>query len=271
MTAYSQHLFYVYHPDLEDKATFNAHCTDSEKTIVLGCYIDKNGIYLFQVSDPRLSGVEQVTSAHEMLHAAYDRLDSTNKEKVNALIKQAFANVEDQRIKDTINQYQASGADTINELHSILGTEVRNLPPSLENYYKKYFVNRSVIVTYSEHYQSVLQGQHVLATQYLNQLNILKTKIASEQAFLTQQKASIDSQYSQLQRERSSSQNDPETFNDNVRQFNTTVNSYNAAVAEDSRIIDQFNALVSKYNAIVIVEKQLIQSIDSRPNAQQVQ
>src|SRR6185295_11567695 len=102
MTPDTRRLFYVYHPVLEDKQAFNSHCTDSEKTIVLGCYISRTGIYLYDVTDSRLNGVEQVTAAHETLHAAYERLSSSERKRVDGLTAQAFAQVTDQRIKDTI-------------------------------------------------------------------------------------------------------------------------------------------------------------------------
>ncbi len=73
MTAKARTLFYINHPKLEQSVAFNGECpNNSEKAIVLGCYHpNQNGIFLFMVNDKTLSGVEQVTAAHEMLHAAY--------------------------------------------------------------------------------------------------------------------------------------------------------------------------------------------------------
>src|SRR3569832_105079 len=64
----TRRLFYVNHPELNDKATFSGHCKGSEKTIVLGWYITSQGIYLYNVTDHRLSGIVEVTAAHETLH-----------------------------------------------------------------------------------------------------------------------------------------------------------------------------------------------------------
>src|SRR4051794_9985079 len=66
MTPQARHLFYVNHPTISSGSDFTLHCpAGSEKTVVLGCYIgDDRGIYLYQVTDPRLDGVEQVTAAH---------------------------------------------------------------------------------------------------------------------------------------------------------------------------------------------------------------
>src|SRR5436190_8606187 len=85
MTEEAKHLFYVNHPELVgDVGTFRQNCTVAEQTIVLGCYQSgETGIYVYDVKDPRLSGVEQVTAAHEMLHGAYERLSAKEKVQVD--------------------------------------------------------------------------------------------------------------------------------------------------------------------------------------------
>ncbi len=270
MTDKSRRLFYVYHPSLENKVTFNTHCSDSEKTIVLGCYILQKGIYLYNIEDPRLTGVEQVTAAHEMLHAAYDRLGQRDKKQIDSLIVQAYANVGDKRIRATIDDYRKAGADTTNELHSILGTEVRNLPPDLEHYYARYFNNRGTVVGFSEKYESAFSERQAQADQYADQLASLKTQIDSLNADLTAEKATLDSQYAQLQGKRNNI-SDVNAFNAQVANFNAAVTNYNAKVSQDSALIDQYNAIIDQYKALVGEQQQLFKAIDSRPGTVQSQ
>src|SRR5262249_5858448 len=73
MTGKARDLFYLNRPQLlADVAAFRQSCPLDEESIVLGCYQGgQRGIAIFAVHDPRLDGVEQVTAAHEMLHAAY--------------------------------------------------------------------------------------------------------------------------------------------------------------------------------------------------------
>ncbi len=174
LTDNGRHLFYVYHPQLQNKEDFHSSCSGSEKTIVLGCYILRRGIYLYDIQDARLAGVEQVTAAHEMLHAAYDRLSPNEKKQLNVWVTDAYSKNTDQRIKDTFENYKKDGADTTNELHSILGTEVRSLSPELENYYKRFFSDRSTVVAYSEKYQAAFSARKTQGDQYIGQLNSLK-------------------------------------------------------------------------------------------------
>src|SRR5438045_4204235 len=76
MDPLARKIFYVAHPALQERDTFRANCTVDEKTIVLGCYRSGIGIFVYDVNDPRLNGILQVTAAHEMLHAAYERLNT---------------------------------------------------------------------------------------------------------------------------------------------------------------------------------------------------
>src|SRR3982751_4835203 len=89
MTDVGKRLFYINHPALEDKASFNADCSGkTEHSVVLGCYHgNRQGIYIYNVQDPRLEGVKQVTAAHEMLHQAYDRLNGKDRTRINGLLQ----------------------------------------------------------------------------------------------------------------------------------------------------------------------------------------
>lgn len=270
MTDSSRRMFYAYHPVLEDKSTFNTHCSDSEKTIVLGCYILHRGIYLYEVTEPLLNGVEQVTAAHEMLHAAYDRLNPSERKRINFLITETYAKVTDKRIKSTIGDYQKAGADTTNELHSILGTEVRDLPGPLEDYYGRYFKDRKAVVSFSERYEAAFSERQAKAEEYATQLSSLKQQIDHLNQELQHQKTTLDAQYNQLQSERTQV-SDVNSFNARVQGFNTAVANYNNKVAQDSALIDQYNSILAAYQALVGEEKQLYKAIDSRPSAAQRQ
>ncbi len=53
---------------------------------ILGCYVTQR-IYIYDVKDAKLDGIREVTAAHEMLHAAYERMSSSEQTKVNALLE----------------------------------------------------------------------------------------------------------------------------------------------------------------------------------------
>ena len=263
MNSSTRRLFYVYHPELEDKSAFVQSCKSAEKTIVLGCYVPSQGIYLSNITDQRLAGVVQVTAAHETLHAAYDRLSSSDKANVDNMLNAAYQEVTDQRIKDTIEAYRKEGADVTNELHSILGTEVRNLPADLETYYRRYFTNRLVIVAYSEKYEQAFTDRQKAVAEYDKQLASLKQQLDAAEASLSTQETALKDQRSQLDSLLNAKRY--EAYNAGVPGYNASVNAYNKNVRNIRSLIEKYNDLVVKRNAIVNEESELVKSIDSRP------
>ncbi len=253
----ARHIFYVYHPELDDRGTFNSHCSSKgEQTIVLGCYISPTGIYVYDVSDARLSGVKQVTAAHEMLHAAYDRLSSKDKAHIDDLINQAYAGVTDERIRKNIDSYRKDGADVTNELHSILGTEVPSLPAELEQYYQRYFTNRAQVVADSQKYEGVFTSLQNQAESIAQQLTALKTQIDNLEQQLSQQQSSLENDRPAIQ-----TQAQADAFNARVRSFNNQVALVN-------KLVSEYNNLRDQYNQLAVQQQQLFKALDSRPATQ---
>jgi len=273
MTAYARHVFYVNHPDIESNpAQFQQDCNESEKTIILGCYhSDQNGIFVYDVTDPRLSGVEQVTAAHEMLHAAYDRLSSKDRDRVDGLLEDFYKNqLTDQRIIDTINSYkQTEPNDVVNEMHSVFGTEVANLPVPLESYYKQYFTNRQAVTHFADSYENEFTTRESQIKSLKSQLDQLKTSIQSQEADLDGQLRQINTDRAKLDSLRSSGQ--ITEYNASVSGFNQEVNSYNNSVETLHGTVSQYNQLVSQYNSVAKELANLAKSIDSRVQTQATQ
>ncbi len=262
MNDHGKRLFYIQHPTLADKQAFNQHCRENEHTIILGCYISRQGIFLYDVTDERLVGVEQVTAAHELLHAAYERLDSGERERVDSVLREAYNQLSDVRIKKTIATYEARKANINNELHSIIGTEVADLPDTLEEYYRKYFTDRSRIAEYSKKYEAVFTQQKTKIDQYDTELTELKKDIEERQNNLSMQAQAIKNERDQLNKLLSSNQT--EAYNNGVQAFNDKVQEYNAEVKKVRDMITRYNNLVKERNDIAVEERELLKSLDSR-------
>ncbi len=273
MTTKARNLFYVNHPELmSDKATLRQFCTRNEQTIVLGCYHgNDNGIAIFVVSDPKLDGVEEVTAAHEMLHAAYERLGQSEKDRVNGMLEDYYKNgLTDSRVKDVMAQYQKTEPnDVVNEMHSVFGTEVSNLPPALEDYYKQYFADRKTVFNFSDQYESVF-------TQNENQLKSMKNQIDNLKAQLKSDKAEIDSEQDSLAAE--SKRMDSLRDSNRTQDYNAAVGPYDARVASLKSLISSYNAnvdkvnsLVEQYNSLAYAQENLYESLDTRVQTQAAQ
>lgn len=266
MTPSATHIFYVNHPELiNDADTFHEKCPQSEQTIVLGCYhSNQNGIIIRDINDPRLSGIHEVTAAHEMLHAAYDRLSDDEKTDLNSLLEDYFNNqLKDERILETINTYENLEPDElINEMHSIFGTEAADLPPSLEAYYRKYFNNRQEVLELAENYESEFTSRINAYEDYERRLDSLKAQIDTATKELESQREQIVADRRHLDGLRSSGR--IEEYNSGVAAFNARVDAYNASVRRIQRDITVFNTLLEEQKSIAQELRSLNQSIDSR-------
>ena len=262
MTGYAQHLFYLNKPDITTGSDFTSHCPlGTEKTIVLGCYISSDkGIYLYNVTDPRLQGVVQVTAAHEMLHAAYARLPSAERNKIDGLLENYYVHsLTDQRIKDTMDAYkQSEPTQLYNEMHSVFGTEIATLPPELETYYARYFTDRSKVTTYAANYESEFTSRRNQIAQYDAQLATLKQTIDANEASLTEQQANLTTQLALIS---SLNQSNSSSYTAAVKSYNRAVDTYNNLRRQTEEDITTYNALVDKRNALALEEQQLMQSL----------
>ncbi len=270
MTDQARHLFYVNRPAVTIGKAFTDYCpANGEKTVVLGCYITPDrGIYVYAVTDQRLDGVEQVTAAHEMLHAAYARLSSKERKQVDAWLMDYYQHgLTDQRIKDTIEAYKVSEPnDVVNEMHSIFGTEVANLPAPLENYYRRYFTDRTKVTAMTARYQGEFTTRRQQVANYDAQLAGLKEEIDSSEAQLKEQRTSLDSQRAALQSMQAPKQ--VATYNAAVASYNRAVSTYNTRLEEYKSDINQYNDIVAKRNAVALEEAQLTRAITAAPATQ---
>lgn len=262
MTDLGRRLFYVHKPELNDRAAFNRNCSGFEKTIVLGCYVSNKGIFIFDVEDPRLAGIEEVTAAHEMLHAAYDRLSGKDKNNVDRMTRAAFEQINDDRINKVIESYRSRDPSVVeNELHSILATEVRDLPSELEEYYKGYFHDRSAVVAFSEKYEEVFTEQQNRIQALSSQIENIEKELAAQRKSIDELEASLNADAERLGRLQEE---------DRIDEYNAGVNPYNAKVGHYRRVINDYNGkvqhmnrLVEEYNSLAVEQKNLINAIDS--------
>lgn len=261
MSEEGRRLFYVSDPTLDKKEQFNFDCPFKEHTIVLGCY-DGRYIYILDVTEKELEGVEEVTAAHEMLHAAYKRLDGAEKERINSLLDAQIAKVKNQRVLGIIAEYEKDeNADIQNELHSILPTELSNLSTDLEDYYSRYFKDRSVVVKTAQDYAGVFTKLESRIKAYDEELTSLKSQIDRIEGELTSLRDQIIAGRSEL--ERLKAEGKTEEYNAKVPTFNSTVREYNGKIESLKGTIAEYNRIVKLRNEIALRQNELIQSLDT--------
>lgn len=262
MSTKATKVFFVYKPEILEKTSFNISCPINEETIVLGCYNGKN-IYLFNVTDTSLKGIKEVTAAHEMLHAQYDRLSVKEKARVDALIDKELNKLSDSRIKANIEAYRKKDPSIVtNEAHSILGTEVSALDPELEKYYSQYFDDRNKVVKLSADYEAVFTSLKKQIENFDNQLGNLKSEIDTKENALTNQANDLISWSSRL--ETLKKDNKISEYNSQVYSYNAGVEEYRKNVAYVKSLIGKYNSIVEDRNNLSLQQSNLYQSIDSK-------
>lgn len=261
MSEYGRKLFYVSDPQLEDKDEFNKSCQFPEKSIVLGCYTN-NTIYLYQVDEQKLDGVEEVTSAHEMLHAGYARLSGGEKSDVDALLDRQMEQIDDARIEELVEQYRNDDPDSLqNEMHSIFGTEVKELIPELEEHYSQYFDDRARVVAISESYEQVFVDINKNIANLEKEISALKNQISQEETDLVALQVSINSESARLDALKASG--DIPGYNSGVPAYNAMIVTYNSTVDSYKVLVVQHNDKVEQRNQLATDQNELIHSLDS--------
>ena len=266
MSDYTRHLFYLNRPQLLSAvSSFRANCPENKDTIVLGCYHPgQNGIYIYDVADPTLAGVLQVTAAHEVLHSIYARLSPQAKNQLNNELEDYFKNgLTSQVVKEEIKLYQQTEPNAVfDEMDSTFGTEISQLPAPLETYYKQYFKNRLAIVAHEQNYESAFSSRQAQIKHDDATLAQMKVQIDSKQAELKSTLSSINSKHQQLTSLQASG--NTSEYNAGVAPYNALVDSYNDEVNGLSKLIAQYNSLVSVRNQIAGQYTTLAAAIDTR-------
>lgn len=260
-------LYLASRPQLDDKDTFNSNCKVREtQSMILGCYAEGR-IYIFNVSDKRINGVKTVTAAHEMLHAAYARLSNGDRERLDKLLSAQFDKVTDRTTLDLIKLYDETElGQRYNEMHSLFATELEDLLPELETYYKKYFSDRHTLV-------SIYKKYHKVFTDLKNTSDNLQQQLSSQKAAIEKNNYLYDLQVSELDADIKAFNKKASSVNgfSTESEFNNARSELIARQAKLNQLVDLINAMIKKYNQGVedlnnlgVEIDKLNQSLDSR-------
>jgi hypothetical protein len=273
MTPYTAHLFYLNRPLILNTVTgFRKYCPENENTIVLGCYHpDQDGIYIYNVPDPTLAGVQQVTAAHEVLHAVYARLSNSQRTYVDGLLESYYKHdLHDPIVQQEVKLYQQTEPNSVmDEMNSTFGTEIANLPTPLENYYQQYFSDRSKIVAYESNYEDELSSRMTVINADDSQLSQMQNAISSSESQLNSEYSHLNAQHAQLNQLFSSGQY--ASYNSQVDTYNEQVDNYNSQLAQLKNEINSYNNLIISRNDIAGQLTTLDKALDTRLTQQTAQ
>lgn len=269
LTAKGRELFYVSEPEILNAEQFNEKVPNQpDSRAILGRY--RNGkIFLYHIQNPELEGIVEVTSAHEILHAAWVQLSARERKKVSKLLEENYQLLKTEKSEALMADYEKSEpGQRENELHSILGTTCHNLSPNLEKYYAKYFKNREKIVAMFDNYQGKFDELEEKSKTLLSEITALKAVIEAEKA---QYDTDLEAMNLEITTFNSRADN---YYYTNDTDFYADRNLIEQKVAELGKRKDDINAKIADFEAkkvtlqeIALKADDLNKSIDARLEA----
>lgn len=276
LTEYGTLLFNASQPELQVADEFNDSCQQQKETNnpILGCYIGQR-IFIYDVKHEKLQGIEETTAAHELLHAAYERMSESEKAEVNAEIKKVLSTIITPELEKRLKYYrETEPGQEYNELHAILGSEFPELGKTLEEHYSQYFRSRDVIVDYYEEYNGVFEAVTTKLEAQLDTINALtrqtNARIATYNNAQRALNADIDAFNRRAQSGGYSSTSAYQADRNELEARRTSLESERNAIESNisriKQLTDERNKLVKEYNALSLSINSSLDPITSFEN-----
>jgi hypothetical protein len=213
LTEEGRRLLYASRPLIADRTEIAEQCqgVGSGEGSTLGCYHPLAGIVVYQPADERIADAAVTTLAHELLHAAYDRLGDGERFDVDEMLEAEIARVpaEDpvhQQIEWSVGEHESSRET---ELFAYLGSQVLpegGFAPELEAVYARWIADRAALVGVNVRVQSLMQG--VLA------------EVEGASAQLAADEAANAAEHEQLQADRTAHESARALYNADADRYN---------------------------------------------------
>lgn len=269
LTDRGEFLFNAAQPALNEATEFNEHCRNGETEIaVLGCYTGGK-IYVYDITDERLNGIRELTSAHELLHANWARM--SDEEKV-ALVEPLTRTFEANQsfLESEIDSYDIS--ERQEELYVRAGTEVADLPEALEKHYAEIFKDQDKVVGYYNGYISVfrtLEAEMNGLKAEMNEINtVVEAKIADYEQRVGQLNAAVVS-FNSCAKTRGCFESEADYYARKT-ELMAEQEVLEGMYSEINELINTYNAKVEIYNADVSQSEKLNTIINSAAQPQEV-
>lgn len=270
LTDRGKFLFNAAWPRLSERDEFNSKCRiNGEEVAILGCYTEGN-IYVFDITDERLKGIRELTTAHELLHVNFARMSDVEKAELKTALDIVY-NDNKGILEEDLNVYEE--AERFEELYVRAGTEVRTLPKNLEEHYAALFKDQDEIVAYYESYISVFWAIEA-------ELDTLTAEMANISAEIDTKTAEYENRITGLNAEIADFNNCAQTPGCFANQWDFNVKrdalvaeqeALNGLYEEINNMVDEYNTRVEKYNNDVLESEKLNSIINSNTKPQEIE
>ena len=270
LTDRGKFLFNAAWPKLSERDEFNSKCRiNGEEIAILGCYTEGN-IYIFDITNEKLKGIRELTTAHELLHVNFARMSDVEKAELKTTLDIVY-NENKGILEDDLDAYEE--VERFEELYVRAGTEVKTLPKDLEKHYAELFKDQDKIVAYYESYISVFRAIEA-------ELDTLTEEMANISTEIDTKTAEYESRIANLNTEIVSFNSCAQTpgcfanqwdFNAKRSTLVAEQEALDALYDEINNMVDEYNARVEKYNNDVIESEKLNSIINSNAKPQEIE
>lgn len=181
LTGKGTRIWAAVNPALEEAEAFNEYCDSHDAEVsVLGCYApDEDKIYIYAIQDEELKDANKSTAAHELLHAAWDRLSEGEQKEITGWLDELYES-DQEWFAVELESYEDE--EWTEEMYTRAATKRRELPAELEEHYGEYFEDRAQVVQYYENYQEPLDDLTAELDERWAELDELDVAIERERA-----------------------------------------------------------------------------------------
>lgn len=227
-------------PELEEREEFNQICRGEEsENAVLGCYRDDR-VYVYNVLSEELDGIREVTAAHELLHAVYDRMSAEERRELSPVLNEIYKKNQE-ILGEEIELYD--DVDREEELFVRIGTEIATLPNELEKRYSEIFKDQDKIVGFYDGYITVFREIERKLKELLARVQELEVDIEGK---TEQYEAEVGVLNRDIE-EFNACASTPDCFTSRWA-FNNKRNSLVARQGTLTALYNEINGMISEYN-----------------------
>lgn len=271
LTDYGVFLFNASQPVLNDSEEFNEKCRFEQdgNDAIVGCYTDQN-IHIYNIKDSELDGIRECTSAHELLHAVWDRMGEDERKGYY----KSLSLVLDQNkeyLKDELELYDEEAKRE--ELYVRAGTEIKDLPNDLESHFAKVFNDQDKVVGYYDKYISVFRNLQAELESLKAEMETIKAQIDAREADYTRRVEQLDKDITEFNQCAATAGCFTSQWSF-LTQRNVLLSEQAALESlynEINNLVDSYNAKVDKYNEDVISNNKLNQMINSTTEVEELE
>lgn len=268
-TTTAKTVFYASNPKVENSEEFNQNCKNHEEgSAILGCY-KSSEIHIYDVKNSKLDGIKDVTAAHELLHAIWERMSLSERDKIGKLLNTEYERVKDADFEKLMQSYdRTEPGERINELHSLIGTEQLEISKELEEHYAKFFKNRREIAqiyqSYNKNFKDLKNRAEVLTTE----LEKMKPEIEQSTKKYSEDSKELEEDIAEFNNDAKTGKYETQAeFNADRAKLVQRIRNLENSRLKINDLVNSYNSKINELNEVSVQQNELYKSINSNLNS----